>query len=63
MSDPVWYRQQKGWQIRGRSANGGKLAFTVMAYDHAEAEKKAKVKVRGGQITDVVLLVPKTKLI
>ncbi|GEM_PF-3315075 len=49
-------RVQRKWQIRGVRADGGKLAFPVLAYDHAEASRLAKKKAKSGYVTDVVLL-------
>lgn len=49
-------RTQRKWQVRGVRADGGKLDFPVLAYDHAEASKIAEKKARGGQITDIVLI-------
>ena len=63
MKDPIWYKQQKKYQIRGVSSKGSRLEFTVMAYDHAEAEAKAKAKIKDGKVYDVVLITPKKHLI
>ena len=49
-------RIQRKWQIRGTRADGGRLAFPVLAYDHAEAAKLGADKAKGGFITDVVLM-------
>lgn len=49
-------RTQRKWQIRGVRADGGRLAFPVLAFDHLEASKIAQKKANGGQITDIVLL-------
>lgn len=49
-------RQQRKWQIRGIREDGGRLAFSVLAYDHAEASKLAKKKAKKGTVTEVGLL-------
>jgi predicted ester cyclase len=48
-------RTQRKWRIRGVTADGGRLAFSVLAFDHREAGKIAEKKAHGGQITDIVL--------
>jgi len=48
-------RVQRKWQIRGIRPDGKKFAFSVLAYDHAEASKLAK-HTKSGYVTDVVLL-------
>ena len=49
-------RTQRKWQIRGVRADGGKLAFPVLAFDILEAGKIAEKKARGGRVTDIVLI-------
>lgn len=50
--------QRRKWAIRGHYPNGSKLRFSVLAYDHAEAVKKAETRKGGGVIDDVVLVEP-----
>lgn len=49
-------RTQRRWQIRGVRADGGRLAFPVLAFDIFEAGKIAEKKAKGGHVTDIVLV-------
>ena len=46
---------ERKWKIRGVYPNGAKLTFTVLAFTHADAKKKAEARKGGGEITDIVL--------
>ena len=54
-SDIASAEQERKWIIRGKYPNGNRLEFSVLAYDHAEAKKKAEAKKGTATITDVVL--------
>ena len=54
-------RVQKRWQVRGRRADGKKLAFPVMAFDIFEAGRTAEKRARGGRIEDIVLIEPRRR--
>jgi hypothetical protein len=49
-------RVEKKWKIRGIRVDGGRLEFSVLAFDWSSAVKKANAKAHGGTITDIVLV-------
>ena len=53
---PSTAEEQKKWKIRGVYPDGRKLEFSVLAFDHSEAKRKAETKKCSGKITDVVCL-------
>lgn len=49
--------EQRRWLIRGHYLNGAPVRFTVLAFDHAEAQAKAAAKTKA-TLTDCVLCAP-----
>ena len=47
---------ERKWKIRGKTATGSRLEFSVPAFDYADAKKKAEQKKGGGTIADIVLM-------
>jgi hypothetical protein len=47
--------QERTWIIRGEYPDGKPLRFSVNAFDHAAAKKKAEARKGGAKITDIVL--------
>lgn len=46
---------ERKWIIRGVYPDGKPLRFSVNAFDHSDAKKKAEARKGGAKITDIVL--------